>query len=69
MAKIQTSYKCNIPETIDHGWLWIMCTPAQWILKRCITAQVTAPNDPELYAGNAKSFKPAYKQKLKLYEK
>ena len=29
IAKIQTNYKCNIPEAKDHGWLWIMCAPAQ----------------------------------------
>ena len=29
MAKIQTSYKCNILEAKDHEWLWIKCTPAQ----------------------------------------
>ena len=68
VAKIQTSYKCNIPEAKDHGWLWIMCTPAQWILKRGITAQVTAPTDLGLYTGNTNSPKLAYKQKLKLYE-
>ena len=28
MAKIQTSYKCNITETKDHRWSWIMCKPA-----------------------------------------
>ena len=45
-----------------------MCTPAQWILKRGITNQVTAPTDPGLYTGNTNSLKSAYKQKLKLYE-
>ena len=68
LAKIQTSYKCNIPEAKDHGWSWIMCTPAQWILKIGITTQVTAPTDPGLYTRNNNSFKSAYKQKLKLYE-
>ena len=68
MAKIQTSYKCNIWEAKDHGWSWIMCTTSQWILKRGITDQVTAPTDPVLYNGNTNSFKSAYKQKLKLYE-
>ena len=68
IAKIQTSYKCNIPEAKDHGWSWIMCTPAQWILKRGITNQVTALTDPGLYTGNTNSLKSAYEQKLKLYK-
>ena len=68
LAKIQTSYKCNVPEAKDHGWSWIMCTPQQWILKRGITSQVTAPADPGQYTGNTNSLKSAYKQKLKLYE-
>ena len=29
LGKVQTSYKCNIPEAKDHGWAWIMVTPAQ----------------------------------------
>ena len=45
-----------------------MCTPAQWILKIGITTQVTAPTNPGLYTGNTNSLKPAYKQKLKLYD-
>ena len=36
IAKIQASYKCNIPEAKDHGWSWIMCTSAQWILKKAL---------------------------------
>ena len=68
LAKIQTSYKCNVPEAKDHGWSWIMCTPQQWILKRGITSQVTAPADPGQYTGNTNSLKSAYKHKLKLYE-
>ena len=38
MAKVQASYKYSIAEARDHGWLWIMCTTAQWLLKRGITA-------------------------------
>ena len=68
LAKIQTSYKCNVPEAKDHGWSWIMCTSQQWILKRGITSQVTAPADPGQYTGNTNSLKSAYKQKLKVYE-
>ena len=68
LAKIQTAYKCNIQEVKDHGWSWIMCTPAQWILKRGITSQVTPPTDPRLYTGNSNSLKSAYKQQLRLFE-
>ena len=68
IAKIQTSYKCNIPEAKDHGWSLIMFTPAQWILKKDITNNVPAPTNPGLYTGNTNSLKSAYKQKLKLYE-
>ena len=68
MAKIQTSYKCNIPEAKDHGWSWIICTPAQLILKRVITDQVTTPTGPGLYNGNTNSLKLAYKQKVNPYE-
>ena len=52
LAKIQTLYKYNVPEAKDHEWSWIMCTPQQWILKRGITSQVTAPTDPGQYSGN-----------------
>ena len=45
-----------------------MCTPAQWILKRGITHQMSPLADPGLYQGNTNSLKSAYKQKLKLYE-
>ena len=45
-----------------------MCTAAQWILKRGITAQVPIPADPGPYTGNTNSLHAAYKQKLKLYE-
>ena len=34
LGKVQTSYKCDIPEAKDHGWSWIICTPAQWKLKK-----------------------------------
>ena len=34
LAKIQTSYKCNIVEAGDHGWSWIMCSDDQWKLKK-----------------------------------
>ena len=68
IAKIQTSYKCNFLEAKDHGWLWIMCTLAQWILKRGITHQVATPTDSGKYNGNTNPLKSAYKQKLKLYE-
>ena len=52
LAKIQAGYKCNIAEAGDHRWSWIMCTPAQWILKRGITAQVPTLTDLGLYQGN-----------------
>ena len=68
MGKIQTSYKCNITEAKDHEWSWIMRKPAQWILKRGITAQVTPPDDPGQYTDNTNSFKATYKQKIKLQE-
>ena len=68
LAKVQASYKCNIAEARDHGWSWIMCTAAQWILKRGITAQVPIPANPGPYTGNTNSLHAAYKQKLKLYE-
>ena len=69
MAKVQASYKCNITEAQDHGWSWIMCTAAQWLLKRGITTQVPIPADPGLYNGNTNnSLHAVYKQKLKLYE-
>ena len=68
MAKVQASYKCNIAEAKDHGCSWIMCTAAQWSLKRGVTAQVPVPADPGLYQGNTNSLYAAYKQKLKLYE-
>ena len=66
-GKVQTSYKCYIPEEKDHGWSWIMCSRAQWILKIGITNNVTTPTDPGLYQGISNSLKSAYKQKLKLY--
>ena len=68
MAKVQTSYKCNIAEARDHGWSWIMCTQAQWILKRGITAQVPVPTDPGPYTGDTNILNAAHKQVLKLYE-
>ncbi|OEU14451.1 hypothetical protein FRACYDRAFT_240995 [Fragilariopsis cylindrus CCMP1102] len=68
MAKVQTSYKCNIAEAKDHGWSWIMCTQAQWILKRGITAQVPVPIDPGPYIGDTNILNAAHKQTLKLYE-
>ena len=52
MAKVQTSYKCNIAEAKDHGWAWIMCTLPQWLLKKGITAQVPVPDDPGPYTGD-----------------
>ena len=45
-----------------------MCTAAQWILKRGITAQVPILTNPGPYTGNINSLHAAYKQKLKLYE-
>ena len=68
LAKVQAGYKYNIAKAGVHGWSWIMCTPAQWILKRGITAQVPTPTDPGLYQGNSNSLHSAYKQNLKLYE-
>ena len=68
IAKVQASYKCNTTEAKDHGWSWIICTAAQWILKQGNTAQVLIPTDPGLYQGNTNSMHSAYKQKLKLYE-
>ena len=68
MAKVQASYKCNIAEARDHGWSWIMCTAAQWKIKRGITAQVPVLTNPGPYTGNTNSLHAAYKQKLKLYE-
>ena len=68
MAKVQASYKCNIAEARDHGWLWIMCTAVQWILKKRITAQVPVLTNPGPYTDNTNSLHAAYKQKLKLYE-
>ncbi|OEU17011.1 hypothetical protein FRACYDRAFT_239612 [Fragilariopsis cylindrus CCMP1102] len=68
MAKVQTSYKCNITEARDHGWSWIMCTQAQWILKKGITAQVPVPVNPGPYIGDTNILNAAHKQALKLYE-
>ena len=68
MAKVLESYKCNIAEAQDNGWSQIMCTIAQQLLKRGITAQVLIPADPGPYTGNTNSLHAAYKQKPKLYE-
>ena len=71
LGKVQTSYKCNIPEAKDHGWSWTMCTRAQWRLKKGIAVDAelpTAPTDPGLYSGSTNSHKSTHKQKLKLYE-
>ena len=69
LVKVQASYKYNIAEARDHGWLWIKCTAAQWLLKQGITAQALVPNNPSRpYTGNINSLHAAYKQKLKLYE-
>ena len=68
LAKVQAGYKCNIAKARDYGWSWIMCTPAQCILKRGITAQVPVPTNPGPYTGNTNSFHAAYKQKVKLFE-
>ena len=65
---MQASYKCNITEAQGHGWLWIMCAAAQWLLKQGITLQVPIPANPGLYAGISNTMHSAYKQKLKLYE-
>ena len=61
MAKIQTRYKCNIMEAKDHGRFWIMCTPAQWMLKGSITTNATPADIPGLYTSNANSLKTTYK--------
>ena len=52
MAKVQASYKCNITEAQAHGWLWIMRTTAQWVLKQGITLQVHIPTNPGPYTGS-----------------
>ena len=54
-------------EAGNHGWLWIMCTPAQWRLKQNITVDVTPPDNSGMYTGNTNSLKSRYKQELKLY--
>ena len=68
IPKVQSSYICNITEARDHGWAWIMCTQAQLILKRDITAQVPVPTKPSPYTGNTNILNAAHKQQLKLYE-
>ena len=68
LAKIQTSYKCNIVEAGDHGWSWIICTDDQWILKRNISQTVPPPDHPGIYTGNTNSQKYKYKQELKIYD-
>ena len=45
-----------------------MCTQAQWILKKGITAQVPVPGDPGPYIGDTNILNAAHKQALKLYE-
>ena len=68
MAKIQSSYKCNIAEAKDHGWSWIMCTPAQWIAKRDIIAVVPEPTDPGPYIGDTNVLHAEHKLKLLRFE-
>ena len=55
-------------EAKDHGWSWIMCTPAQGMLNRSIIANLTPPDNAGLYTGNTNSCKATYKQNLKLHE-
>mmetsp|Transcript_35343 Transcript_35343/g.39411 ORF Transcript_35343/g.39411 Transcript_35343/m.39411 type:complete len:126 (-) Transcript_35343:979-1356(-) len=68
MVRVQASYKCNIAEAKDHKWSWIMCTLAQWILKKVITAQVPVPTNPGPYTGDTNILHAAHKQKLELYQ-
>ena len=68
MAKIHTSYECNIAEAKDHGWSWLMCTAAQWLLKRGITDAVPVPPEPGAYTGNTNVLNAAHKEKLKIYQ-
>ena len=49
---IQTSYKCKITEVRNQGWSRLMCSKAQWTLKRNIPATVVPPVHPGPYTGN-----------------
>ena len=69
MAKIQSSYKCNIAEAKDHGWSWIMCTPVQWLAKRNIPAAVPEPTDPGAYTGNTNVRYAEHKSELLIFDK
>ena len=62
MAKVQTSYKCNITEAGDHGWSWIMCTEAQWRLKQNIADVVVPPADQGTFIGTTNVHKSRHKQ-------
>ena len=66
-AKVQTSYKCNITEAGDHGWLLIMCLDGQWRLKPNITATVVPLADPGIFTGTTNVLKFRCKQEFKLY--
>ena len=66
LVKVQTSYKNNIAEALDHEYLWIMCTSTQWRLTQNIIADIVPSIHPGLYTGNLNSLKSTYKQSLKL---
>ena len=68
LAKVESSYKCDITEAKNHGWSWVMCRRAQWMAKRGTTSYVAEPTDPGLFTGSSNVLKAAYEQKLKLYE-
>ena len=68
MAKIQSNYKCNISETKDHGWSWIMCTTAQWLEKKDINHAVPVPTDPGSYTGDTNALYAEHKLKVLRFE-
>ena len=47
-----------------HGWLWVICTDEQWVLKQEIATVVVPPVEPGPYTGNSSALKFIYKQKI-----
>ena len=67
LAKIQTSYHCKCPNLGNHGWLWIICTDAGWILKHGTTDIAVPTVHTEPYTGQTHATKFKYKKELGLY--